>query len=112
MFEEHDQVVLTSAAVGDDGQKLRPGDVGVVVHVHPGGEAFVAEFTALDGDTVSVATVLPSEVRPVTGADLTHSRAVETPIGDVLRDIRERKGARGGSVSPDSILEARYADRR
>ena len=33
-------------------------------------------------------------------------------VGEVLRDIRERKAARGGRVSPASILEARYADRR
>ena len=80
MLEEHDQILLTAAVTGDAGQELMPGDVGVIVHVHPGGEAFVAEFTALDGGIVAIATVLPSQARPVTGADLTHARIVETPI--------------------------------
>ena len=112
MFEEHDQIVLTAAVTGDDGQKLLPGDVGVIVHVHPSGEAFVAEFTSLDGDTIAIATVLPSQARPVTAADLTHARIVRTAKDDVLRDIRERKTAKGSRVSPASIREARYADRR
>ncbi len=33
-------------------------------------------------------------------------------VSEVLRDVRERKAARGGRVSPASILEARDADRR
>ena len=39
-------------------RSLRPGDVGVVVHVHPDGEAYVVEFLTLDGDTAAIATVL------------------------------------------------------
>ena len=38
--------------------------------------------------------------------------ASRPPVGEVLRDIRERKAARGGSVPPSSILKARDADRR
>ena len=55
MFEEHDQVILTADVTGDGGEELKPGDVGVIVHVHPGGEPFVAEFT-----TPSTATLSPS----------------------------------------------------
>ena len=33
-------------------------------------------------------------------------------VSEVLRDIRERKAARSGSVPSSSILEARDADRR
>ena len=80
MFEQHDQIVLTADVTGDGGQELKPGDVGVIAHVHPGGEAFVAEFTALDGGTIVIATVLPSQARPITGADLTHVRIVETAV--------------------------------
>ena len=65
MFEEHDQVVLTADVTGDGGEELKAGDVGVLIHVHPGGEAFVAEFTALDGDMIVIATVLPSQARPI-----------------------------------------------
>ncbi len=79
MFREHEQIVLTADLTGDEGEELRPGDVGVVVHVHPGNEAYVAEFLTLDGDTAAIATVLPSQARPVTSKDITHARPVEIP---------------------------------
>ena len=76
-MREHEQVVLTAQVTGDGGEVMRPGDVGNVVHVHPGGDAFVVEFLTLDGDTVAIATVLSSQARPVTGQDVTHARQVE-----------------------------------
>ena len=77
MFREHEQVVLTADLKGDQGEDLRPGDVGVVVHVHPDGAAYVVEFLTLDGDTAAIATVLPSQARAVTSKDITHARHVE-----------------------------------
>ena len=77
MFREHEQVVLTADITGDEGESLRFGDVGVVVHVHPGGEAYVVEFLTLDGDTAAIATVLLSQARSVTSTDMTHARDVE-----------------------------------
>ena len=74
MFKEHDQLVLT-ADISDKG--LQAGDVGTIVHIHPEERAFVVEFMALDGDTLAIATVLPSQARPVTGKDITHAREVE-----------------------------------
>ena len=112
MFEEHDQIVLTADLTGDGGEELKTGDAGVIVHIHPGGRALVAEFTSLGGDTIALATVLPSQARPTTGADMAHARTVETPVGDVLRDIRERKAASGRRVPASSILKARDADRK
>lgn len=76
MFKEHEQIVLTANVSGDQGEELKPGDVGTVIHVHPGGDAFVVEFMALGGGTLAIATVLPSQSRQVTGADLTHARTV------------------------------------
>ena len=76
MFREHEQIVLTADVYGDEGEQLKPGDVGAVVHVHPGGGAFVVEFMTLEGDTVAIATVSAAQARPVTGADLTHARIV------------------------------------
>ena len=64
MLREHEQVVLTESAVGDDGEKLKPGDVGCVVHVHPDGVAAVVEFMSLDGETAVVATVLATSRTP------------------------------------------------
>ena len=81
MFKEHEQIVLTDDARGDEGEELRVGDVGCVIHVHSGGEAYVVEFLSLDGQTSVIATVLPSQARCVTSADLTHARAIsETAV--------------------------------
>ena len=77
MLEEHDQIVLTTEVCADDGTELKPGDVGTIVCIHPDDEAFVVEFIALDGDTLAIATVLPSQARPVSSADMTHARSVE-----------------------------------
>ncbi len=76
MFKEHEQIVLTADVSGDEGEELKPGDVGSIVHVHPGEAAFVVEFMSLDGGTVALATVLPSQVRRITAADLTHARPI------------------------------------
>ena len=78
MFLEHTQIVLTDAVAGDFGEAMLPGDVGVIIHIHPGGAALVVEFLALDGDTAAIATVLPSQARPVTGRDMTHARPLAT----------------------------------
>ena len=80
MFKEHEQIVLTADVCGDDGVELKPGDVGAIVHIHPGGEALVVEFMALDGDTLAIATVLPSQARPVSGRDMTHARPMEITV--------------------------------
>ena len=80
MFKEHERVVLTADICGDEGEQLRSGDVGVVIHIHAGGEAYVVEFVALDGGTAAIATVLPSQARPVTSADLTHARTIDITV--------------------------------
>ena len=80
MFKEHEQIVLTADVLGDEREELKPGDVGTIVHIHPGKDAFVVEFMSLDGGTVAIATVLPAQVRPVTGADITHARTVTTAV--------------------------------
>ena len=72
MLEENDRIVLTDD-VADPG--LKAGDVGTIVHVHRGGEAYEVEFLTLDGHTAALATVSSSQVRAVTGADITHARA-------------------------------------
>ena len=71
MFEEDDCVVLTD----DLGESnLKPGDVGTIVHVYSDRSAFEVEFLALDGHGAALATVQPSQVRPVAATDLTHAR--------------------------------------
>ncbi len=80
MFKEHEQIVLTAEVLGDEGEALKPGDVGTLIHIHPDKEAAVVEFLSLDGSTVALATVLPAQMRPVTGADLTHARTVTMAV--------------------------------
>jgi hypothetical protein len=53
---------------------LRAGDVGTVVHVHGDAAGYEVEFMTLTGRTVAVATVLPSQLRPVGPRDLSHAR--------------------------------------
>ena len=71
MIKEHDRVVLKKA-IPD--QNLKAGDVGTVIHVHKKGEAFEVEFLTLHGETVGIATVTASQVRPVLKREITHAR--------------------------------------
>lgn len=71
MLKELDRVVLT-APLASEG--LECGDVGTIVLVHNDGEAFVIEFTTLDGETAAVATVDAACVRPVGPREIVHAR--------------------------------------
>ena len=71
MIKEHDCVVLTSDLPEEE---LQAGDVGTVVHIHRNGAAFEVEFITLTGQTVAVATVLQSQLRPIGRRDITHVR--------------------------------------
>lgn len=73
-MHEHDCVVLTRD-IPEEG--LQAGDVGTVVHIHRNGEAYEVEFTTLTGQTVAVATLLPPQLRPVTGRDISHVRELQ-----------------------------------
>ncbi len=75
MIKEHDGIVLTSDLPE---QGLRAGDVGAVVHIHAGGEAFEAEFLSLTGKTIAVTTVSASQCRPVNSKDITHARELRS----------------------------------
>ena len=71
MIKEHDCIVLTQD-LAEEG--LQAGDVGTVVHIHREGAAYEVEFITLTGRTVAVATVLPSQLRPVCQHDISHVR--------------------------------------
>jgi hypothetical protein len=71
MIKEHDRVVLKKSIAG---QKLKAGDVGTVIHVYNKDEAFEVEFLTLHGDTVAIATLEASQVRPVQKREITHAR--------------------------------------
>lgn len=73
MIRELDRIVLTTA-LGEHG--LEAGDIGTVVLVHAGGKGFEVEFVALDGETITVASLLASQVRPIEHREIAHARMV------------------------------------
>lgn len=74
MIKEHDLVVLTQDLPEE---RLAAGDVGTVVHIHEGGRGYEVEFMTLSGQTVAVATVMASQVRPISPRDLVHVRELQ-----------------------------------
>jgi hypothetical protein len=71
MIKEHDCVVLTED-LPDEG--LQAGDIGTVVHIHQGGAGYEVEFMTLAGETICVATLLATQVRPISPRDIAHVR--------------------------------------
>ena len=70
MIVEHDRVVLMVDRLE---QGLLSGDIGTVVHIYQGNQAFEVEFVALDGATAGIVTVGAKDVRPV-GHEIAHVR--------------------------------------
>lgn len=77
MLRELDRIVLTADI---EEESLKAGDAGTIVHMYPGGDAFIVEFLTLDGDTIALIDVLSSQARAVTSRDITHARRVEVAI--------------------------------
>lgn len=73
MINEYDNIVLTED-LPDSG--LTKGDVGVVVHIHKGGEAYEVEFLAMDGSTVAVLTLEDSQVQIADSRMIPHVREI------------------------------------
>jgi hypothetical protein len=73
-IKEHDCVVLTKNLPEEN---LEAGDVGTVVHIHKEGAAYEVEFVTLAGNTVAVATVEASDLRPVGKRDISHARELQ-----------------------------------
>ena len=71
MIRELDTVALTHDLPT---YGLMAGDVGAVVHCYPNGAAFEVEFVTAAGETVSVVTLTPSDVRPLLGREILHVR--------------------------------------
>jgi hypothetical protein len=73
MTDELDTVVLTRDLPE---QRLRKGDLGAVVHVHPDRTAYEVEFVTLDGGTLAVVTLPADAIRAATGREIAHVREV------------------------------------
>jgi hypothetical protein len=71
MINEHSSVVLTEP-ISKSG--LEAGDVGIVVHIHDGGEAYEVEFVTLAGTTRTIETLSAHQVRAAGNQDILHVR--------------------------------------
>jgi hypothetical protein len=71
MMNEHDCVVLTEDLPQNT---LKMGDVGTIVHIHDSGAGYEVEFTTFNGETITLATLLPSQIRAVSQSDIAHVR--------------------------------------
>jgi len=74
MIKEHDCVVLTRDLAAEG---LEAGDIGTVVHIHGAAAGYEVEFMTLAGETVSVVTLLPDQVRPIARREIAHVRALQ-----------------------------------
>jgi hypothetical protein len=74
MISEHDRVILRNDLPE---YSLKAGDIGVVVHIYAGGEAYELEFFAVDGRTLEVVTLSSADVRPVNTRDVLHARMAD-----------------------------------
>jgi len=72
MIRELDTVVLT---VDLPEHRLRKGDIGTVVLVHRD-HGYELEFVALDGETLAVASLDSTQVRPIGKGEIAHARQV------------------------------------
>jgi len=71
MIKELDDVVL-ACDLPEHG--LNAGDIGAVVLVHRNEAGYEVEFTALNGDTIAVVTLMANQVRPVQAGAIAHMR--------------------------------------
>lgn len=73
MLRELESVVLTCDLLA---YGLKQGDIGTIVLVH-GSAGYEVEFMTLDGETLAVVSLLPTQVRPIGRREIAHARTVE-----------------------------------
>jgi hypothetical protein len=76
MIKEFDRGILT---IDLPEYGLQSGDVGTVVDVLAGGEAYIVEFMTLDGETIDVVVLRADQVRAVSETDMPHARTLSVP---------------------------------
>ena len=107
MIQELDSVVLTTG-LPDYG--LEEGDIGAVVLVHGDGKGYEVEFVTLDGETVAVVSLFPSQIRPIGRREIAHARLVQSALqqrqlapGGHLRALRPLAGCPPFLQPPQSL---------
>jgi hypothetical protein len=74
MISELDTIILTEDLPE---LKLAKGDLGTVVLVHNEGEGYEVEFITLDGDTIAVETLFPSQIRKIHEMEIANARNID-----------------------------------
>ena len=69
MIKELDTVVLN---VDLPEYRLEKGDIGTVVLIHQNHKGYEVEFITLEGETLVVISLFPSQIRPVQKREITH----------------------------------------
>ena len=72
MIRDLETIVLTEDL---QEHRLKRGDLGTVVLIHAAG-GFEVEFMTLDGQTLTVVSLLPQQVRPVGRREIAQARTV------------------------------------
>lgn len=99
-IREHQQIVLAKP-LPELG--LEAGDVGVVVHVHRGGEAFEVEFLTLEGETAAIVTLAAGHVRRVRKDEVAQARRRVAPkswIGCMIGTVEVLGDEVGPALGP------------
>ncbi len=76
-MKELDIVVLTEDLTE---LELQAGDIGTIVLTHGGNAGFEVEFSTLDGETIAVETLLPTQIRPITRGEIAHVRKLPAVV--------------------------------
>jgi len=76
MIRELDSVVLTHDI---DEHGLKRGDLGAVVHVYGDNVAYEVEFVTADGYTAALLTLMPADVRLMSGSEILNARPPAKP---------------------------------
>jgi hypothetical protein len=74
MIKELDTIVLAED-IPEHG--LKRGDLGTVVLLH-GDRGYEVEFVSLDGETLAVVSLTPSQIRPVGPREIAQARPLRT----------------------------------
>lgn len=77
MIEELERIVLT---VDLPAHNLKSGDVGTVVLVHQAQRGYEVEFVTLDGETIAVVSLLPTQLRPIGRREIAQARLIEVGL--------------------------------
>ncbi len=100
MIKELDSVILT---VDLPECRLKIGDIGTVVAAHSDWAGYEVEFMSLDGQTVAVTTLRPSQIRPICGGTdwETESLSNNPKFLAILERSRKRLREEGGISSEE-----------